>query len=227
MYKYYEIVKILCALSISAPLLVGLIQFRYNKGVSYRIVMLYFLCAGGASIGLHIFGNLRSNNLFVFHVYTLLEFFLLMLLYRNLLHASFAKRVINRTLLFFLVFKVVDVFFVTGFYQFDALAVTIESATLIVLSLWYFSQLLNERTSNIKGFPPFWINSGILIYFSSSFFIFLFSAEIINDVERYYLYWSIHDTLVIVRDLLFTVAMAVWYRSMIARVKAERESVYT
>ncbi len=144
------------------------------------------------------------NNHFVLHVYTASEFVLLALLYQLVLRT---KKAIAIVAVAFLLFKICDVIFITGINQVDNLAVSIESVVMICLSLLCFSRLMSSQEGNLLGVPLFWINSGILIYFSSNFFLFAYSSHIFDELKEYYFYWSIHNILVVVRDILFTIAM--------------------
>ena len=107
----------------------------------------------------------------------------------------------------FSIFKFFDVLIITGLDQVDTLAITIESIAMIIFSMLYFAQLIEKKRIKLIQFPMFWINAAILLYFSGSFFLFLFSTYIFSDAEQYYEYWSVHNAFVIIRDILFTVAM--------------------
>ena len=201
-------IELISTYSVLLPILFGVYKFHRNYSSYYYVFLSWLVCSGVTNLVCVALASNGINNMYVQHVYTMFEFtFLLILYWKVMLSRRIRKATIWCTVAFF-IFKTTDLLFITSFHQVDTLAITIESIIAIVFSILYFGQLLNERTPNLTAVPLFWINSGIIIYFSSNFFIFLFSTYILEDAEQYYVYWSIHNTLVVIRDILFTIAMA-------------------
>ena len=207
MSTFNDITEIAGTYSILLPLFVGFFKFRFKYFAYYYVFLFWLTCSGIANILTVAFASDGNSTILIFHIYTMLEFLLLLLLYYKMGHSEGIQKATIFCMVAFCMFKVVDIFFITGLNQIDTLAIIVESIVMIAFSFLFFAQLINERVPSLAVFPPFWINSGVLIYFSSSFFIFLFSTYILQDTKQYYVYWSIHNILIVVRDILFTIAM--------------------
>lgn len=80
-----------------------------------------------------------------------------------------------------------------------------ESLIIIILSLLFFKKTLGSlEYSNILNNPQFWMNSGLLIYFTGNLFLFAFGNLIHND-SLYYL-WHIHNFIQLIYSSLLAIA---------------------
>ena len=206
---YHIIVEIASSYSVLLPLSVGIYKARCMRPRSLYIFLLWLVSNAIINLLNVILAASDINNLLIMQLYTLLEFTFLTLLYRAIVRRKIIRKAATFCLAAFFIFKVIDMRYITGLYQIDTWAITIESMVMIVFGFFCFAQLLDERNSTLVGKPVFWINTGILVYFSGSFFIFLYSTYIFSNAEEYYMYWSIHNMLVIVRDVLFAIGMIV------------------
>ncbi|RYY07651.1 MAG: hypothetical protein EOP43_02625 [Sphingobacteriaceae bacterium] len=81
---------------------------------------------------------------------------------------------------------------------------TVVSVFLILISLIYFYQLLNwQEFTHIERQPLFWINSGVLIYFSINIFLFMLYNKL-QDKNYYYVINSVTN---IITNLLFAIGL--------------------
>lgn len=136
------------------------------------------------------------NNLPVLHFYTPLEFLLLATVYIQLPFLSSVQR--KRMVVLAVMGTaaiVANTLFLQGIWKFNANARTIESLILMGLSVFYLfsaSGLQNEKqAATPSGFAL--VNAGVLIYFSASFMVFLFSNYISDfDKQTSQHIWTIH-----------------------------------
>src|SRR5262249_37398153 len=64
---------------------------------------------------------------------------------------------------------------------------TLDSISLIIVSLFYFYELFHQpNLIQIKNQPAFWIITAILFYASCSFPIFLFQFFLFDKMPQYY-----------------------------------------
>ena len=90
----------------------------------------------------------------------------------------------------------------------DSISITVEYILLIVYSLfWFFEQLNEPNTTFIYSTHTFWIVVGILIYSTGTFFFFAQSNNFTNDEWERWL--PINHIFTIVKNLAFTVAIAI------------------
>ena len=148
-----------------------------------------------------------ANNLPLLHVYTLGEFLLLSFFYRSLLptHIIFRKYFAA-----FLVTVSLLILFNTAvlqdIYVFNSYAKTLVQIILIIYSILFFFYL-PEASSFQK--PEGWslrlINSGVLIYYCGSLFIFMFSNIFIENSLIYHGFWIFNALL----NLLFHILVLI------------------
>ena len=150
---------------------------------------------------------MQLANYPILHTYTIVEFTLLTLLYRSVFQNGHLKKAVLLCIVAFFVFKLFDLLFVTSIYKADTTTVITESLIMIVLSVLYFGQLIVRNDIKLTQFPMFYINSAILFYFSGSFLLFLYGTYIYEEASTYYVYWCIHNVLLVIRNVLFLVAM--------------------
>lgn len=189
------------------PPLIGLLCLRRLRG--YLVpVMLLALCGLLTDVISSLFIAEGSNNLFIFHLYTLLEFSLLSIFY-----FLFYKQYVGRNYVFL---AVIPAFYVVGYLDYhlhgsnsiDNLSASIESLILAIYSLLSFLVIMNKLIfKNLLSVPFFWVNSGVLLYFLGNLLVFAFctyasESERINTMAV----WALHSLLNIVFNLLICVA---------------------
>ncbi len=145
-------------------------------------------------------------NVFIFHLYTVLEFSLFLIFY----YTYFLYKHIH-----ILVFYVITLlFFVICFLDYtvfnskdiDFLSITVESSLIIVTALFSFNWMSNYYQSvNIINVPFFWINTAVLLYFSGNLLVYVFSKTLKPD-EFYSLYSYVHSPLNITYNVLISIA---------------------
>lgn len=96
--------------------------------------------------------------------------------------------------------------FVNGIWDYPTWANTILSLLAILFSIIYFIQLLNRQEFvHIEKLGFFWINSGMLFYFSVNIFLFmLFQRIVANHQEEYYIILHLTN---IITNILFSVGL--------------------
>lgn len=155
-----------------------------------------------------VFVTFVENNLFVFHIFTILEFTLLTLFYSYLL-----KNHINSQLFYiFIALFITMAFFdykINGLKSIDSLSSTVESIFLVSSSLvLFFFMIYKKMLPNLLASPIFWVNSGVLIYFSGNIFLFAFSNYLYStEIEKYAILWALlHSSLNIIYNTCLSTA---------------------
>lgn len=140
----------------------------------------------------------RVNNMPLLHLYTAVGFVLIALFYRQVFIEALDGRIIPGVIGVFLVFAIYNAIPFQLLFRFNSNVLTVESSLIIIFSLAAFILLLNEYAQNI-GIPGTksirWINSGLLIFYSSNLLMFHF-GDIMNRSFPVYLSqytWILHD----------------------------------
>lgn len=93
---------------------------------------------------------------------------------------------------------------VNGIWKYPDWANTALGIYLIIASLLFFFQILNRQEfMEIEKQAIFWINSGVLIYFSFTIFLYMLSGKI--DIQEYFAINSIAN---IISNLLFAIGLS-------------------
>lgn len=207
--KFYRVLIETSAYSSVLPFIMGVIFVRNLKG--YLVFLLIFTTIAFIMEGVnYVLYKYEINNLPVFHLYSLLEFSLLSIIY-----FLFYKQHIKTNYLFLFV---ILLFFIVAYteYRINGLSVmdnyssAIESLILTVYSLFLFFRIMNNvRFRKLLHLPFFWFNSAVLLYFIGNLLSFTFSNYIsAYEPENYKFIWVIHSFLNILFNLL--IAAAFW-----------------
>lgn len=135
------------------------------------------------------------------------EFIFIFFFFRNIFSSPSLKNVLNYILPGFLFFWGITSFFVP-INTFNSILNGTESIVVIILCLLYFyEQIKSPQTLFIYSQPSFWGVIGFFLFFSGSFFVFLYKQGY-REVESFIIqYRYIHSIFFILRNILFAVAM--------------------
>lgn len=143
----------------------------------------------------------RINNLFLFHLYTPIEFGLLSIILSLINSRKKTKLIINGICILFILFCIFSALFIEPLSAFNSIARGIEGVLAIVLSIYFFYALFNDDdTKDLLKYPYFWLFSGWLIYFSGTFFLFMYAN---NQGIATLTYPIIHSVLNIFLNLVY------------------------
>jgi hypothetical protein len=123
-----------------------------------------------------------GTEIYSYRLFTVIEFVSLSLFIYFSIETVKFKKIILLTFILFFVGIIID-FFTSSLNQFDSLPSGIES--LLILNsalLLLYEKVLNESTSN-KNTSPIIITSGIIIFFSGTFFLFILSQKNYTDTN--------------------------------------------
>jgi hypothetical protein len=119
------------------------------------------------------------------HIYIPVSFLLASLFCSTRLKGFISEKIIAGITVIFILFSTVNSFFIQSYYSFPSYSGAIGALILIGFSILLFARIMAE--ANIKKLanePAVWINSGILIYYTSNFFFYiLYNILLENSVE--------------------------------------------
>ncbi|HLF35204.1 MAG TPA: hypothetical protein VI583_13260 [Cyclobacteriaceae bacterium] len=195
-------IAIITAGSVLLPVLLSLLNYKSKPG--YLKILGLLVLTSGLSDLLSI-NFVRFNNE-INNIYIIVQFFILGSIFYLCFHHVRIKRLLLLSIFLYLIFSVINIFFIEGFTNRNTNLRTVSGITFIIISVYYFNYLLqNQPVDNIVRYPMFWINSAVLIYFSGN--IFLYAANNIMSFEKIYLfYYLIHNMLNVIKNLLFSAA---------------------
>lgn len=188
------------------PLLIGLIYFKYLHK-RHKLIFYFTLLSQFTDIICHVLIAYHLHDLFVLHIYTIAEFLLLSVYYIY----EFANRPVLRKIIIITMAMFSIIWLLNPLYQdlstFDSYASSLESIIISLMAIAYFVTE-NEKVDGTlwKNKPANWFNTGILLYFSGSMFLFLFTNKLMKaPLYIINILWGAHATLVLIMYALFSV----------------------
>jgi len=154
-----------------------------------------------------MFGH--DNNLPFFHTYILVEFLLLLLVYKQLLSTarkSFIWLTIGSA---FALIWLLNVFFGEGFWEYPNYIHALEAILLIVFAVLWFLKILREKVEKKPAHTfGFWLSTGILMYYTCNLLLFFSSSFVGRQSPAVFdAVWGVHAILVILLHLTYSIAI--------------------
>jgi len=185
------------------PVITALYNYKQLDKV-LKIAALFFLLASFFDPVMWLLAKSGSkNNMWMLHLNVVLSLFFYTLIYYKLFTKAIYKKI---TIALAIITLVIMMWFNRSLDEYPSVSNTTLSVQMIMLSLLYFSQLLNPLTFvDIEKQGLFWINAGVLFYSSVNIFLFMIFTQIpIEDQHNYYIINSITN---IIANILFSVGL--------------------
>ena|GEM_PF-926082 len=161
-------------------------------------------------IGIHLLHTMMNV---VVNLYLLINVPLIALMYRRKIQWRRIDLAIYTVIIGFLVFGFINITLIQGLHKYNSYTSLLGAVCIIVISLGYFYVLIQQLpTQSITKLPMFWINSAMLIYRSSLFFIYLSADYLINVLNSDMIAsWLVHNLF----GLVFYALL--WYALLLVR----------
>ena len=152
--------------------------------------------------------NKQINNLYLLHLYTVVEFIFITLFYNQIFKGyPFWRKYIYWFIFIVLGLIVSNSMFLQKLTQYNSYAKTLTQLIYIAYATGYFlTASHNKMDSTFKRITI--INSAILLYYSGSLFIFMFSNVFFDLDEVHLIFWVFNALLYLIFQLL--VFYAIW-----------------
>ena len=160
--------------------------------------------------------SIRSPNFgYLLYTFTIAEYSF----FCYFIYYSFTKKKIKKAIIFiwmgFLLFALIDLFYVNKGKGFDSFTSGIESIIILLLCAYYlFSQIRGSNSLLIYSTFEFWVVITFLIYFSGTFFLYLMTDKMRENVNFQQLYFVINISFNILKNILLSVAMTMRLNSI-------------
>lgn len=189
-------------LTIILPVFVALIRFRHLPRQG-KVILFYLLMSSIVNIAATTLAKQKMNNLPLSHIYTFIEFIFLAEFYKIVLGE---KKLITGLQLFFLLACVLNTIFFQDIYKFNSYTRSLEALIIMLLSVNFFAKMFTDHLgSKLLNNEGFWFNTGMFLYFSGAFMLFIFSNFILQASSKSFnIIWNLHATFVLIMYILFT-----------------------
>jgi hypothetical protein len=195
------------------PALIATLKYRsLNKEQCWFAVLLWFIAINAILAQVWTL-TIYSNNLPFFHVYILVEFIVLLIIFRAILETSLHHFVFIILLVGLPIAWGINLFFGEGWWGYPAKIHALEAILLSYLAVTWFAKLFRERKVKKLGQSfNFWFCTGIFMFYSSNILLFLFSSYIATQSSAVFdAIWGIHALLAILLYLIYAIAI-LWIR---------------
>lgn len=183
---------------------------RLNKlGQIQKKLLILLLVAVLTEVTSRVLWSHKENNFPVFHVYALLEFSILALIYRSTFQKPIIEKGLKAMIFVFIAFGIINALFFQSVFEPNTNVITASSVLLIGLSLGFLFRVLNDmRYDRLEKSAMFWINIGVLVYFSSSFALFTFGEQLVPfSIESTINIWTLHLFFNFLHYIAFCIAL--------------------
>lgn len=204
----YDYRQIIVPASILIPIFIAISRFR-NLPAYAKCLLIYLVISGIVNTIATILAKNHMNNLWLLHIYTILESFLLLYYFKLITLNRSVNSAIRVLLWAFPLFCIINFLFLQSLYNFNTYARPVEAIIFITLCAVYWWQGNEEDSEKPWGnIPNNWIVTGLMLYFAGAFFLFLLAKYIMTGVankKAWNLVWDTHATLVLIMYLLIAV----------------------
>ena len=202
-----ELITDISIYSVVIPFCIGVLKFS-NLNILQKWVAILVLVTSFGELAIYIMDKVSGNNLPVVHLFTVFQFVIFVLIMKKGLTPLIPKRVFDFLIVFFVLFAFCDAFWWHGIYNFNTYSRPLSGFILLFLALCFFYKTLKElKIKHLEKTPLFWVSAGILVYFSGSLFIFLFTNFVKSSDQALLTLWGIHAIFNILLNISFTIAL--------------------
>jgi hypothetical protein len=192
--------------SVIIPIVSALKKYRrLSKACRYMVLYLLFTAIINALA--QLLAAVSINNMPLLHADTALETVLLLLYFRSVLRGRNSSNVTQGLLILFPLICLLNFSFFQSIYSFNTYTRPLEAIIFIGCCFAFFFQgMAYQLDWPWTEQPHNWMVSGLLLYFSSSLFLFLFSNFLASgcSAATNITIWNIHAALVLLMYLLIT-----------------------
>ena len=193
-------------LSILLPLFYGFSRWE-RLGKTARIILVYLLISAGVNLAADMLVRNRAANLPLLHVYTAVEFIVLVMMYRYLLAGTRAASMVTGLQVGFALACIANAIWLQSMYTFNSYSLSLGAIIIMLLAINYFARLAVEvPVGKVSDLPDFWFNTALFLYFSGSCMLYVFSNFFLQVTQQeFYTVWGLHAIFVMLMYILFSI----------------------
>ena len=199
--------SVIVPLFILVPIIIGLARYKVLP-LNAKILWYYLLIAALISTSATIIGRVyHANNLPLLHLFTLIEGVIFIQFYKIEFNGN--AKLYNLLSLTYIIFCIVNAAFLQSIHTYSSYTRYAESIICILFALNYFAKIATLDVRPLK-LASFHFNTGIFLYFSGSFILFIFSNVILQKLSAstLLLFWAGHSALVLIMYIFFSIGFS-------------------
>ena len=181
--------------------LVSLIFYwKFDKALKYFAI---YLIMGGCIEYLALeFAKRLGHNLFLLHLYTILEFIILSAFFKVIFDQLGSKFSMLKFTILVVLLCILNSIFIQPIEGFNSYATTLVGLILIVYSIYTFYLLLDKTDTSLRSIK--WLVGGVFVYQMTSFII-LASANILINIttDSDVILWMLRAFIILITKMIF------------------------
>ncbi len=189
------------------PALLALVKWKSLNASQRWFALLLWLIVIISFSGYLWVRETKHNNMPFFHVYILVEYLLLLQIFRLFFKGSIKDRFWLLLAVGYTLVWLFNVLFLEGWWAFpDYIHVLEVVIMLVIISIWFRKMLKEKVIRNPERTFEFWICAGLVIFFMGNLMLFIFPKFIINK-GVFIAVWRLNSALIILLYIIYTVAL--------------------
>ena len=195
------------AYSILIPIICSLFMKQSDRRY-YALIIAFIYMSGLLYLISLILSVNHIHNHFLSHISTLYEVLLLGFFYYKIFKNTIIKKTTLYLMFVLILFIFINAFFIQGINHFNSYSRMPASIYFIFLTFTYLSLLFkNTPVKYLEREPVFWINTGILFYFTGTIFAFVLysNANFVFPDKFNSQIWFVNSFFNILLNVLFSI----------------------
>lgn len=204
--SFYTFLAEISSLSGVIPIIFALLIIKHLKNYILPIFVLVFISLAVEIINWN-FNKFSQNNLYIFHLFTVVEFILISLFYAVYFKQYFKPLIFIILIPLFLIIAITE-YYTKGAASMNNISASAESIILVSYALFlYYFVMTKSLIEHLLSHSIFWFNSAVLVYFSGNLLLFIFSSYLAEtENKNYFMLWAtIHSFFNITFNLLLSI----------------------
>lgn len=175
----FHLIQRITLFSAMFPLLPGLLLWKHLS-MEMKYLLLYCFVASVTNLIGHYLGAHHRNNLWLAHVYTLVEYGLLATIFASWQTNPLLKNILLWSVPIFLLLGIISIFFMADLRHFNDYSRPLAGMMLVLAAAYtLFEQNLDLGRPLILK-PQFWISTASLLYFGGTLVLYALSNSLLQ-----------------------------------------------
>jgi len=193
----------LSIVSAVVPIFIGTTAIKKTSSPIFWLILILCIVSFASDIVSSAYYLLLSrSNYWIINIYQIAEITLVGCFFYLYLNTKKIVIIITAIIIIYFLYQIL----ILNFYSFYGTTLAIRSLANILFCIMVFYQFYkSEQELFIEQSPIFWINIGLLTYFSGALFSFLLSANILNIQSD--LNWQFHNIANILKNIFFAIGL--------------------
>ncbi|MEO7214629.1 hypothetical protein [Mucilaginibacter sp.] len=140
----------------------------------------------------------------IYHIYTPFEFGFIAAFFSEFYNKRI-RNILYALIVVFAVFCVLNTVFIESMMKMDSNARSVDAIILIILCMLFFAKNNSDLDSRWADHASNWVVAGLLLYYGSSLFMFIFFDNLTRDDIMTYVIWTLNATILVIEYILFAI----------------------